>query len=963
MYSKEEVSPIEALIKGQSEVLGMINQGASLSAVLNELTAWVEAHATEPLIASVFCTGDEDLHLFHCAGMSLPKDYIDAINGLIIAPGMASCGTAAYTKAAVIVENIAESTLWKDHKAIALQHNLHACWSTPLVNEHGNVRGTLAIYYDSPKKPNDSDIKLIALTAQIALLAIEFKKAKEEHKWNGQQASIEKERIEKSEQRFQNLVREATIGIIVLRGKEMIVDIVNEMYGQLIGQTPEALINKPLFQIIPEAEDPFRALLDKVRTSGQPLYLYDQPYFVKTEGKEIRGYLNIIYQPFKEFDGTITGVMVLCHDVTEIVESRKKLEQSEEQFRSLVMQAPVAIAVFKGKDLIAEIVNDDYLPLVGKTREEVMNKSIWDILPQEKNAIEPLIDELFRTSQPIFINELEINSGHNDHKIYNAVLKPYFELDGKVNGFIVVAHEITPQVEARRNSEKSEQQVRSLIESAPFPISVYVGKEMRIQFANQSIIDVWGKGNDVVGKLYTEILPELVNQQIFEQIDQVFTTGIPFHAKNQQVDLLIDGKLQPHYFNYSFTPLFDADGKVFGVMNTAAEVTELVIAYKDLEESESRARLAIEASEQGTFYVNLLTNEMVVSQRMAEIFDVEENADRSRFISAIHPDDLKVREEAYKRAYQTSILDYEGRLIKKDGFVTWIRVKGKIYFDGNNIPVRLVGIVQDISEQKIFSDALSRKVQERTEELEQANNQLVSINDELQQFAYVSSHDLQEPLRKIRFFSDIIMNKVEANGEIGPYMQKISSSAERMTGLIRSLLEYSRVSNAHLRFEKVDLNFILKIILGDYELLIDQKEAILQIDDLPEIVAVPLQINQLFFNLVGNALKFTRRGIQPVIKIKSEPLSHTRKISFPELDTGKDYIQISVEDNGIGFDQAFATQIFTVFQRLNDRSNFGGYGIGLALCRKVVQTHKGVIYAEGALKQGARFVVILPLEQ
>jgi two-component system CheB/CheR fusion protein len=183
-----------------------------------------------------------------------------------------------------------------------------------------------------------------------------------------------------------------------------------------------------------------------------------------------------------------------------------------------------------------------------------------------------------------------------------------------------------------------------------------------------------------------------------------------------------------------------------------------------------------------------------------------------------------------------------------------------------------------------------------------------------------------------------------------------------MSGLIQSLLEYSRVTNATIRFEKLDLNALLKSILTDYELLIGQKDATIEIDKLPTIEAVPLQMNQLFFNLIGNALKFTKRGIAPFIKIKAELLPEQCKQRFPELSTSEAYTMISVQDNGIGFDPSFASKIFTVFQRLNDRSSYGGYGIGLALCKKVVQLHGGVIFAEAELNRGATFTVILPLK-
>jgi PAS domain S-box-containing protein len=956
---------LEALTNGLSDVLKLITQGESVMAVLGRLLKWVEAQSDEGLIASILSTDETGQHLYHLAGSQLPKDYIEAINGLKIGPNMGSCGTAAYLRKPVIVDDIEASVLWKDHKQYALKHNLQSCWSTPLINHEGRLRGTFAIYYQVPRQPTEADKQLISLAAHTALIAIEHDHAQRERHQTAEKEKQMIESLRKSEERFQNLVREARVGIVVLLGEDMIVDVVNEMYGKLINRTPEQLLNKPLFSIIPHAEATFKPLLNNVRRTGKPLYLYDQPYYVVVEGKEISGYLNVIYQPYRLADGTIGGVMALVQDVTEVVLSRKKLEQSEEQFRSLLTLAPVAIAVFKGKELIAEIANDTYLQTVDRSRDEFIGKPLLEALAEGKDTIEPLVEKLFETGEPVLVNEYPVRLKKKSGEVeclFNAIWQPLFNANGSVDGFIAVAHDVTQLVEARRKVEESEQQVRSLVESVPFPIGVYVGRDMRIQFANQSIKDVWGKGNEVEGKLYSEVLPELADQNIYAQLDSVYTTGIPFHAKHQRVDLVVNGALQPFYFNYSFTPLYNAKGQVYGVMNTAAEVTELVSAYKELEESEARARLAIEASDQGTFDVDLKTDEQKVSKRLAEIFNVEADAERHRFISAIHPDDLVLRENGYKRALQTGILDYDARVIKKNGNVIWVRIKGKIYFNENNEPERLVGIAQDITEQKNFANALSEKVQERTAELESANKQLQVVNEELQQFAYVSSHDLQEPLRKIKIFSEALTKSVEGNSEAARHLQKIHASADRMSGLIQSLLEYSRITNASFRFEKLDLNNLLPSILTDYELLIEQKGATIEIDPLPTIEAMPLQMNQLFFNLIGNSLKFTKRGVAPYIKIKAEPLPEEGKQQWPELTVNAAYTMITVQDNGIGFDPGFASKIFTVFQRLNDRSSYGGYGIGLALCKKVVQLHGGIIFADAALNKGATFTVILPLK-
>lgn len=170
---------------------------------------------------------------------------------------------------------------------------------------------------------------------------------------------------------------------------------------------------------------------------------------------------------------------------------------------------------------------------------------------------------------------------------------PRYATDGTFAGYIGSCMDIDDLLESDRvqdirnkDLEESERRISSVVDSAPFPIGVYTGKEMRILLANQNIIDVWGKGNDVIGKRYAEILPELENQEIFAQLDGVFTSGIPFHARNQRVDIINDGELKSYYFNYSFTPIFDKEGKIYGVMNTAADVTDLYLAKQELEQNQ-----------------------------------------------------------------------------------------------------------------------------------------------------------------------------------------------------------------------------------------------------------------------------------------------------------------------------------------------------------------------------------------
>ena len=646
-----------------------------------------------------------------------------------------------------------------------------------------------------------------------------------------------------SETRFQTLVREATVGIIVLEGKEMMVKIVNDEYGKLIDRKASELINRPLFSIIPEAEIYFRHILDKVRETGEPIYLYDYPYFIYLNDTKKEGFLNIVYLPYREDDGGITGVMVLCQDVTG-------------------------------------------------------------------------------------------------------------------------------QVLARKKAEESEQQVRSLVESAPFPIAVYEGREMRIVLANQAIIDAWGKGSDVIGKLYSEVLPELDNQEIFGQLHEVYDTGIPYHARNRRVDLFVDGKMQSFYFNYSFTPIYDAAGKIYGVMNTAAETTDLNLAKQRIEQSEQNFRnMILQAPVAmcillGPTHIIEIANQQMIKIWGKTAFDVAYKP----IFEALPDAKEQGLEQLLRAVYQTGIpftANERPGVLERNGKLETVfqNFVYEPYRDGDGKILGVLVISVDVTEQVLARQKIEEKVAERTQELAAANTSLQRSNDELAQFAYIASHDLQEPLRKVTSFADLLeRNLGHINDKTRSYLDKINASTARMAALIRDVLAYSQLSKESIGFKRVDLEKIIADIKTDMELLIEQKKATIVTEGLPVISAIPLQMSQLFDNLLSNALKFTRPGQSPLIKIRAKQITPDEVTRLAIQVQPTPYYLIEMEDNGIGFNPEHAEQIFNIFQRLHSMQEYSGTGIGLAICKKIAQNHRGDIFAS-SMGKGAVFSIILPAEQ
>lgn len=250
-------------------------------------------------------------------------------------------------------------------------------------------------------------------------------------------------------------------------------------------------------------------------------------------------------------------------------------------------------------------------------------------------------------------------------------------------------------------------------------------------------------------------------------------------------------------------------------------------------------------------------------------------------------------------------------------------------------------------------------------QLLQNNDELKTINEELDRFAYVASHDLQEPLRKIMVFSDVVAMKLQ--GKIEPDVQnslnKIVKASDRMQRLINDLLKFSRHAMATEDFKKVDLNEIVAEVLVDLETELHDKEAQVRFENLPVIQAIPSQMRQVFQNLVGNAIKFSKPGEAPLVQIYSEAIENMKGTNNQGVTSVQRFHRIYIKDNGIGFDSKYAEDIFVVFKRLHSYHEFEGSGIGLSICKKIVDKHRGTIVANSRLNEGSTFIITLPEAQ
>lgn len=339
-----------------------------------------------------------------------------------------------------------------------------------------------------------------------------------------------------------------------------------------------------------------------------------------------------------------------------------------------------------------------------------------------------------------------------------------------------------------------------------------------------------------------------------------------------------------------------------------------------------------------------------------------ENVKGEGWNPVLHPDDRERALKAWKHSLKTGeSYEIEYRFKDKSGNYRWFLGRALPMRNEKGEIVKWFGTCTDIHDQKTMNDILEAKVKERTEELQKANLELETSNNELLQFASVASHDLKEPLRKIHMFSNLVKDRYMAqmDGAAG-YIDRIITASARMTKLINDLLTFTRLSST-ASFENISLNRIVDEVMSDLELAISEKHATIEVSDLPRADVITGQMRQVFQNIISNALKFSRKDEKPRIKIISEIVHHCAIDAKSSIQG--DFCRITIQDNGIGFDNQYAEKIFTIFQRLHSREKYDGTGIGLAITKKIIEKHNGVIAAISNENKGAMFVFVLPLKQ
>jgi PAS domain S-box-containing protein len=642
----------------------------------------------------------------------------------------------------------------------------------------------------------------------------------------------------------------------------------------------------------------------------------------------IEGDYNCLYNS----DGEIIGHFGIQREISKRKQAEEDLLQSQQELTDFVENAIVCLH-WVASDGTIIWANQAELDLLGYTREEYIGHSITEFHASQ-TAIEDILQRLL-SAQPVqgYETDLRCKDGSIRHVLIDSNSS---WSNGKFVRTRCFTRDITDRKHAEEALRQSEQKFRAIFDGA-FQFMGVLDPEGRVTEANRTALDaIAAKLEDVVGQLFWATPWWTHSPVLQEQLKQAITKAakgefVRFEAEH----ILADGT--SIFVDFTLKPVFDESGNVIMLIPEGRDISDRKQMEEALRESEQRLQSMLDNSTAVIYMKDTQGRYMMINRSYEVLFHLDRNEVNGKTDQDIFPKEIADALQANDRAAIAAGIAVEMEEVapQDDGLHTYLSIKFPL-FDAEGTIYAVCGMSTDISDRKQAEVALQTQKQD-----------LARSNDELQQFAYVASHDLQEPLRMITSYLELLERryKGQLDAKADKFIAYAVDGATRMQTLINDLLSYSRVGTQGQPFKSVDCEKIIRDVLSNLKLRIAQSNAIITHDSLPQVNAEPSQLTQLFQNLISNAIKFKRE----------DP---------PKIHVGVKYTDgkwlFSVRDNGMGIDTQYLDQIFIIFQRLHSRTEYPGTGIGLAVCKKIVERHEGTLWVESQLGQGSTFSFTLP---
>lgn len=592
----------------------------------------------------------------------------------------------------------------------------------------------------------------------------------------------------------------------------------------------------------------------------------------------------------------------------------------------LILSSKNPMFLWWGPDL-TQFYNDAFRECLGTDGKHpsALGQAGKECWPESWGIIQPLIQQVLKGDSIWRENHLIpiYRNGRLEDVYWTFSYTPVLNDLGSVDGVLALCQETTKLVQLEKHYVK---QLSNLFLQAPVAICILRGREYVIEVVNDRMVEMWDrKMGDVLNKPAFDVLTELKDQGFKDLLDGVFYTGKRYVTEELPINLKRHGKIENAFVKFIYEPLRDEDGTISGVMALAHEITEQVLGRKQVEDAERKTRIAIESAELGMYEKNLMSNEIIGDARFYEIFGFDKEVSMNELVSIIHPEDLTVREIAYKESLTSGKLCYEARIIYKDKSLHWFKVYGKFFYNEDNLPIKLLGVVDDITAQK---------------QMQKQKDNLLAI----------ASHEFKTPVTTIKAYGQLAESILESDGEtvVLHVVKKMGTQVDKLAALIENLLNITKIQEGKLAYNETifDFNEMAREVIEDMQVTCATHHIEYIAGKSATIFGDKEKIGEVLNNLISNARKYSPNA--------------SRIIVITEIQ--KDGVQLSVRDFGIGIPSEAQQSVFKQFYRINgeNQSTFPGMGIGLYICSEFIKGHKGNIWVESKLGEGSTFYIWIP---